>query len=158
MDHPKLLKSILEEVPPNMPSIPPERVILFSGGSAKLREDRRLALWRQGVTVTEDRATLLEWAEAHGPWLVEDGEEEGSQPDPPTLKRETSSGIRTLKNLRQRLIEVYLAFIMNGVLPPPPQTHPTPSFLQPQLLLACCYLLLLLFVEITSQQKDMLPR
>ena len=122
MDHPKLVKTILEEFPPNMPPIPPERVLLFSGGSAKLREDRRLALWRQGVTVTEDTATLIEWTEAHGPWLVEDGVEGGDQPDPPSLKRETSSGIRTLKTLRQRLIEVHLAFIHEFLLHLSPPT------------------------------------
>jgi hypothetical protein len=58
--------------------------------------------------VTEDKAALLEWAETQGPWFVEGGEdeEETATRPPPMLKREMSSGLRTLKSLRQRLQDV----------------------------------------------------
>jgi thiol-disulfide isomerase/thioredoxin len=112
IDHPKLLTSLLEDVPQSTPPITPGRMVLFGSGGGRLREDRRLALWRQGVIVTEDKAALLEWAEAHGPWADEDGEEEEEEAPAP-LKRESSSGIRTLKALRQRLVEVSLN--RNGV-------------------------------------------
>ena len=106
MDHSKLLTSLAEDVPPNTPPISSARMVLFGGGGAKLREDKRLSLWRLGVMVTEDKAALLEWAEALGPWLDEEGEEDSADVEPTPLKRESSSGIRTLKTLRQRLVEV----------------------------------------------------
>ena len=114
IDHPKLLSSLVEDVPPSVLPIPPGRMVLFAGSGSKLREDKRLGLWRQGILVTEDKATLLDWAEAHGAWLTGDEEEEEERVEeaPAPLKRETSSGIRTLKSLRQSLIEVCLVFFL----------------------------------------------
>jgi thiol-disulfide isomerase/thioredoxin len=109
IDASKLTASLIEDVPSGLEPIPPSRVMLFAGGSASLREDKRLALWKSGISVTEDKAALLEWAEGQPSWSPEDEEDEGDAPSqrpPPALKREMSSGLQTLKSLRQQLIEV----------------------------------------------------
>jgi hypothetical protein len=107
IDAAKLTTSLIEDVPSGSEPIPPSRIIIFAGGSSNLREEKRLALWKSGITVTEDKATLLEWAESHPPWIATElEEEEKAGKPPPMLKREMSSGIRTLRSLRQRLIDV----------------------------------------------------
>ena len=105
MDHSKFLISLLEDVPTNAQPIPPSRIILFAGGTANLREDKRLSFWKKGITVTEDKATLLEWAESLSSWPSEDGEEADHELEeaPPPLIRQASSGFRTLRNMRMRL-------------------------------------------------------
>lgn len=109
IDASKLTTSLIEDVPSGFEPIPPSRVMLFAGGSANLREDKRLALWKSGIAVTEDKTALLEWAEAQPSWTPEDEEDESEAPaprPPPMLKREMSSGLQTLKSLRQQLLEV----------------------------------------------------
>lgn len=111
IDASKLTTGLIEEVPAGFEPIPPSRIMLFAGGSANLREDKRLSLWKAGISVTEDKAVLLEWADAQPPWVVEDEDEEEPtgqhrERPPPQLKREMSSGLQTLKTLRQQLAEV----------------------------------------------------
>mmetsp|Transcript_74196 Transcript_74196/g.197960 ORF Transcript_74196/g.197960 Transcript_74196/m.197960 type:complete len:3050 (-) Transcript_74196:601-9750(-) len=106
----KLAVSLIDDVPTGMEPIPAARVLLFGGSgtsSGGLREDKRLMLWKKGVSVTEDKATLLEWAEAQPGWtLGDDEDDEAEAAPPPVLRRELSSGLRTLKQLRQRLADV----------------------------------------------------
>ena len=112
----KLTTSLIEDVPAGSEPIPPSRIMLFAGGSANLREDKRLSLWKAGVAVTEDKTTLLEWAEAQPPWVVDEDDESSGHAvhlQPPQLKREMSSGLQTLKTLRQQLHEVLKHFPFN---------------------------------------------
>lgn len=95
----KLLTSLLEGAPPVVQPLPAERAAMYSGVGS-LKEDKRLNLWRLGVSVTEDPDKLIDFVDGQQPWSL--GESEDLD-DAPSLMREASSGIQSLSILRELL-------------------------------------------------------
>jgi hypothetical protein len=108
-----LALKLVGSVPIGSLPIPPTRIIMYSAG-ADLTEELLLAMWKKGIAMTDDAAYLVEWVVSHPVWPPDCCEDDDG-PAPP-LTRENTSGLRTLKSLRQRLCDVRILCFYLGLL------------------------------------------